>query len=70
MISSAPSASNDTDFSDIACPFCEGLDTRAVSLFGGNAGEALMRCEPCNTYFHWVKWRGVLPPYPRQRANP
>lgn len=58
-------AGRDPDFAGIDCPFCEGGDTRVVSVFGGNAGESLMYCEPCRSYFHWIKWRGVLPPHPR-----
>lgn len=70
MRASSLSVANDTDFASVRCPFCEGPDTRVVSLFGGNAGESLMHCDPCNTYFHWIKWRGVLPPHPGQRKIP
>lgn len=70
MNSSIARSDKDTDFSGIACTFCEGLDTRVVSMFGGNAGESLMYCQPCRSYFHWIKWRGALPPHPRgDRAN-
>lgn len=54
----------DEDFRDIACPFCNGKHTSLLSLFGGNAGEVLMRCADCGTVFHWVKWQGKLPPHP------
>ena len=57
----------DPDFAGISCPFCESADSRVVSVFGGNAGESLMYCEPCRSYFHWIKWRGALPPHPRGR---
>lgn len=58
----------DSDFDGVDCPFCEGTDTRVVSIFGGNAGESLMYCHPCRSYFHWIKWRGALPPHPLGRS--
>lgn len=68
MSMSHVSSQKDPDFARIGCPFCEGADTRVVSVFGGNAGESLMYCKPCRSYFHWIKWRGVLPPHPRSHC--
>lgn len=72
---SAPSAAShspvkvtqDEDYQDIDCPFCNDKRTSLISLFGGNAGESLLQCHGCNSIFHWIKWQGKLPPHPNHR---
>lgn len=38
------------------CPFCEGMDTRLVSPFGGQMSVAQYWCNRCRTGFEYIKW--------------
>lgn len=60
----------DKDYEGIECPFCRGQNVGLMALFGGNAGESLLRCHACHSLFHWVKWQGRLPPHPAAAAEP
>ena len=40
----------------VACPFCEGTDTRLVSPFGGQMSMAQYWCNRCRTGFEYIKW--------------
>jgi len=42
---------------DVKCTHCRSTDVVLVSLFGGSVSECLFRCNACNSFFHWVKWR-------------
>jgi hypothetical protein len=38
------------------CPFCEGMDTKLVSPFGGQMSVAQYWCNRCRTGFDYIKW--------------
>ena len=38
------------------CPFCEGMDTKLVSPFGGQMSVAQYWCNRCRTGFDYLKW--------------
>lgn len=46
---------------EVACPWCESVDTRVVSPFGGTVSEVLFRCEACESVFGWMKWESRIP---------
>lgn len=41
----------------IACPFCDGDDTRQFSAFGGQASTSQYYCNRCRTVFECFRWR-------------
>jgi hypothetical protein len=48
------------------CPFCDGLDTRMLSAFGGQLSVAQCWCNGCRTGFEYLKWEER----PGERAEP
>jgi hypothetical protein len=40
----------------VACPFCEEMDTKLVSPFGGQMSVAQYWCNRCRTGFDYIKW--------------
>jgi hypothetical protein len=38
------------------CPFCDGVDTKLVSPFGGQMSVATYWCNRCRTGFDYIKW--------------
>lgn len=40
----------------VACPFCEGTDTKLLNPFGGQLSVAQYWCNRCRTGFEYLKW--------------
>lgn len=40
----------------VACPFCDGTDTRLLNPFGGQLSVAQYWCNRCRTGFEYIKW--------------
>jgi hypothetical protein len=40
----------------VACPFCDGVETELHSPFGTALSVATYWCLKCRTAFEWVKW--------------
>ena len=54
---------------DVACPFCEGMETELHSAFGSALSVATYWCRSCRTAFEWVKW-GEADDTPSDRRSP
>ena len=38
------------------CPFCDGMDTKLLSPFGGQMSMAQYWCNRCRTGFEYIRW--------------
>ena len=58
MAERAPASSGEAELIPQAapCPFCEGMDTKLVSPFGGQMSMAQYWCNRCRTGFDYIKW--------------
>jgi hypothetical protein len=61
MAERTPSQSQSKDADELIpqsapCPFCEGMDTKLVSPFGGQMSMAQYWCNRCRTGFEYIKW--------------
>ena len=61
MAERAPSSESAHDAEGIIpqaaqCPFCDGMDTKLLSPFGGQMSMAQYWCNRCRTGFEYIKW--------------
>lgn len=45
----------------VECPWCESINCKLTSPFGGTVSEMLFQCRDCDNTFGWMKWEHKKP---------
>lgn len=51
-----PEQPPETATEQVACPFCDGTDTKLFSPFGSQLSVSTYWCNHCHTAFEKLKW--------------